>query len=86
MITFDRDIYFATVKESLFDGELEQIQVDGQNILLACWEFQAIEDDIRHLAYSLATVHHECATRFWPITEYGSDCLPTRQRLLAVHR
>jgi len=73
MKTFDREVYFDTVKESLFDGELEQVQVDGQNIILAVWEYQEIEDDLRHLAYMLATVHHECATRFWPITEYGSQ-------------
>jgi hypothetical protein len=70
---FDRDIYFGLVRESLFDGELAQVQVDGQNIILAVWEYQEVEDDLRHLAYMLATVYHECATRFWPITEYGSD-------------
>ena len=70
---FDRDIYFAIVRESLFDGELEQVQVDGQNIIIAVWEYQNPAGDIRHLAYELATVHHECATRFWPITEYGSQ-------------
>lgn len=69
---YDRDVYFAEVRESLFDGELEQVQVDGQNIILAVWEYQG-EGDPRHLAYMLATVHHECATRFWPITEYGSQ-------------
>lgn len=70
---FDRDAYFAAVREDLFDGELEQVQVDGQNIILAVWEYQQVEDDLRHLAYMLATVHHECATRFWPIMEYGSS-------------
>lgn len=72
-MTFDREIYFDNVKESLFGGVLQQVQVDGQNLMLAVWEYQDIEDDLRHLAYMLATVHHECATRFWPITEYGSD-------------
>jgi putative chitinase len=70
-MTFDRDTYFSIVREDLFDGELEQIQVDGQNIILAVWEYQG-GGDIRHLAYMLATVHHECATRFWPIREYGT--------------
>jgi putative chitinase len=72
-MTFDRDVYFDEVRDSLFSGSLEQIQVDGQNIILAVWEYQQVEDDIRHLAYMLATVHKECATRFWPITEYGSQ-------------
>jgi hypothetical protein len=70
-MTFDRTIYFDAVRESLF-GHLQQVQVDGQNIILAVWEYQGLQD-IRHLAYMLATVHKECATRFWPITEYGSD-------------
>jgi len=71
-MTFDRETYFEIVREDLFDGELAQVQVDGQNIILAVWEYQG-GGDLRHLAYMLATVHHECATRFWPITEYGSD-------------
>jgi hypothetical protein len=69
---YDRDVYFAAVRETLFGGSLEQVQVDGQNIILAVWEYQG-GGDVRHLAYMLATVHHECATRFWPITEYGSQ-------------
>ena len=69
---FSRDIYFEKVRDSLFGGSLEQVQVDGQNIVLAVWEYQKGED-IRHLAYMLATIHHECAKRWWPIMEYGSD-------------
>jgi predicted chitinase len=72
MTRYDREVYFDTVRGSLFDGALDQCQVDGQNILLAVWEYQNLPDD-RHLAYMLATVHHECAQRFWPITEYGSQ-------------
>ena len=30
-------------------------------------------NDIRWLAYMLATTYHETAARMWPITEYGSD-------------
>ena len=74
---YDRDIYFGTVRDSLFDGELTQQQVDGQSVILAVWEYQAVSgvsvDDQRWLAYMLATVFHECATRMWPITEYGSE-------------
>ena len=70
---FNRDIYFDHVRTSLFSGELQQIQVDGQNIILAVWENYQDAEDLRWLAYGLATVHHECATRFWPITEYGSQ-------------
>ena len=69
---FDRDVYFNSVRSTLFSGGLDQCQVDGQNIILAVWEYQG-GGDLRHLAYMLATVHHECAARFWPITEYGSQ-------------
>jgi putative chitinase len=72
----DREKYFDVVRDSLFEGALEQIHVDGQNVILAVWEYQAggtPMEDIRWLAYMLATVYHECATRMWPITEYGSD-------------
>jgi hypothetical protein len=78
-MAYDRDVYFNAVRGSLFGGSLEQIQVDGQNVILAVWEYQGggpgsgAPGDPRHLAYMLATVHHECATRFWPITEYGSQ-------------
>ena len=73
---FDRETYFNIVRDSLFDGALTQQQVDGQSVILAVWEYQAggtPMHDIRWLAYMLATVYHECATRMWPTTEYGSE-------------
>jgi hypothetical protein len=69
---FNREIYFDEVRASLFDGRLTQEQVDGQTVILAVWEYIK-ETDVRWLAYMLATVFHECATRMWPITEYGSQ-------------
>jgi putative chitinase len=69
----DRDKYFGLVRSSLFGGTLEQIQVDGQSIILAVWEHQQKSTDLRWLAYGLATVYHETSQRFWPITEYGSQ-------------
>jgi len=73
---FERDIYFGEVRESLFFGALEQVHVDGQNVILAVWEYGAggtPMTDIRWLAYMLSTVYHETAYRMWPIREYGSD-------------
>ena len=73
---FDRDIYFGEVRQSMFSGALEQVHVDGQNVILAVWEYGAggtPMTDIRWLAYMLATTYHETAYRMWPITEYGSD-------------
>ena len=73
---FDRDIYFANVRDNLFEGAMEQIHVDGQSVIFAVWEYQGggtPMDDARWLAYMLATVYHETAARMWPITEYGSE-------------
>jgi hypothetical protein len=71
-MAFDRKIYFDEVRELLFSGTLTQQQVDGQTVILAVWEYQKLTD-LRWLAYMLATVFHECATRMWPITEAGSQ-------------
>jgi hypothetical protein len=72
----DRDVYFDSVRGSLFSGALEQVHVDGQSVILAVWDYQAggtPMNDLRWLAYMLATVFHETAQRMWPITEYGSQ-------------
>ena len=73
---FDRDVYFNEVRNNLFEGALTQQQVDGQSVILAVWEYDAggtPMEDLRWLAYMLATVYHETAMRMWPITEYGSQ-------------
>jgi len=72
---FDRNTYFNQVRD-MFGGALTQQQVDGQSVILAVWEYQAggtPMDDIRWLAYMLATVYKECAMRMWPTTEYGDQ-------------
>jgi putative chitinase len=69
---FDRDTFFSEVRQSLFGGKLEQIHVDGQNVILAVWEYQIESEDVRWLSYMLATTYHETAYRMWPITENGS--------------
>jgi hypothetical protein len=71
---FNRDLYFNYVREVLFEGALTQQQVDGQNVLLGLWEQQQTGtpmDDLRWLAYILATTFHETGFRMWPIEEYG---------------
>jgi len=71
---FDRDAYFGAVRDTLFDAALTQQQVDGQNVILAVWEYGAGGTpltDIRWLSYMLATTYHETAETMWPIEEYG---------------
>jgi hypothetical protein len=71
MITFDRDVYFDEVRQKPFGGKLSQDQVNGQNFLLDAWERTPLSDDLRHLAYALATTMHETASTMMPIEEYG---------------
>jgi len=73
---FDRDIFFANVRDELFDGALTQQNVDGMSIILGVWEGQlggTPLSDIRWLAYMFATVYKETAMTMWPVTEYGSQ-------------
>jgi hypothetical protein len=71
---FDREVYFDAVRASLFSGSLTQQQVDGQEAILADWEgtYEQTYDDLRFLAYALATTIHETASTMWPIEEYGA--------------
>jgi putative chitinase len=69
---FEREKYFDAVRARPFGGSLTQEQVDGQEALLAAWEeAQPLDDDLRWLAYSLATTKHETASTMQPIEEYG---------------
>lgn len=68
---FDRDKFFAAYRLA-FPSRLSQSQVDGLNTLLSSIESDLNLIDIRHVAYMLATVKHECADTWQPITERGS--------------
>ena len=67
----DRKAFFDSVRESLFNGVLSQRQVDGLNHLLDVWEARFASEDIRWLAYALATTLHETAFMCVPLEEYG---------------
>ena len=74
MMQFDRDVYFDGVRNALFGGAMQQIHVDGQNLLLALYEggwTGTPFKDLRWLAYLLASVYHETAQRMWPLKEFG---------------
>lgn len=61
------DKFFASIKDTLFQGHLTQEQVDGINIILKTFDGY----DLRYVAYALATVFHETAKTMQPIEEYG---------------
>jgi putative chitinase len=71
----DRDIFFNTVRASLFNGSLTQAQVDGMNYLLDVWEefFEKPNprDGNKWLAYCMATVYHETGKKMVPVPENG---------------
>lgn len=52
-------------------GKLNQTQVSGLDNLVGYIELDPDMADIRWAAYMLATVKHECADTFQPITERG---------------
>ena len=71
-LSFDRGEYFDAVRAKPFGGSLTQQQVDGQEAILAAWERRSrVSDDLRWLAYPLATTCHETDKTMWPIEEYG---------------
>lgn len=74
-MAYDRDFFFESVRESLFNGKLTQRQVNGMNYLLDIWEAffekKAAANSHNWLAYALATAFHETAYLMSPIEEYG---------------
>jgi len=72
-IHFDRETYFDNVRNTLFGGSMTEGQVLGQEAMLLVWETRLPTDDLRHLAYCMATAKHETANEMLPIEEYGKD-------------
>jgi hypothetical protein len=68
---FDHKKYFDDVRQSLFFGALTQGAVDGQDAILTGWETYVDDEDLRWLAYMLATTYHETSQEMMPIEEYG---------------
>lgn len=50
--------FFASVRNAVYGGAMNQTQVDSLNAIGQAWE-QYGDDDPRKLAYILATAHHE---------------------------
>jgi putative chitinase len=66
----DRQQFFNAVRGSLFGGKMAIEQVEGMSAILDAWD-KGSNKDLRHLAYCLATVFHECAKTMQPIVERG---------------
>jgi predicted chitinase len=61
-------VFFSTIRKTLFDGALNQSQVDGIKGLLAAFD-QVGDKDQDTLAYGLATAYHETGRRMVPVRE-----------------
>lgn len=66
----DRKTFFAGIRQGPFPGKLTAEQVSGASAILDEWE-RGDDDDLRRLAYILATTYHETAHTMQPIREYG---------------
>lgn len=69
-MTLNRKHFFDTVRDTLFDGAMNQGQVHGMEAILREWEVQQLTD-LRWLAYILGTTFHETARTMQPIAEFG---------------
>ncbi|MCR6660621.1 MAG: hypothetical protein NVV72_15215 [Asticcacaulis sp.] len=67
----DRKAFFDRVRATLFAGKLLPGRVDGLTYLLDQWETRHSGEDIRCLAYALATAYHETGFTMQPVTERG---------------
>ena len=68
---FDREVFYDRVRHNPFGGSLTQGQVDGMNAILSAWTKYRSADDLRWLAYFLATSFHETAQAMQPVEEHG---------------
>jgi putative chitinase len=67
----NRQNFFGEVRRKLFNGRLGSRQTEGMTAILNRFEAGPEPLDRRHLAYALATTHHETARSFQPIRERG---------------
>ena len=66
----NRANFYNLFKKHFGITKINQSQVDGFEAIFNEWEKRQLSD-IRWLAYMLATVWHETATKMQPIEEYG---------------
>jgi hypothetical protein len=65
----NRKVFYDALRQTLF-GQITQQQVDGMENILNEWQQRGL-DDLRWLAYILATTYHETGHTMQPIEEWG---------------
>lgn len=68
-MAIDRKAFFDAVRGTLYGGRLARTQVAGLTALLDRFEQGGETEDLRFLAYMLATAHHETGGRLQPVRE-----------------
>ncbi len=69
---YDRPTFFQAYRELFKPVSISQKQVNGIEALLTFIENDPELHDLRHIAYLLATIKHECADTWQPISEFAS--------------
>lgn len=65
----DKEYFFEKYRDQY--GSQTQSQITGLETIINAFEAEPLLDNYKHLAYMLATVKHECADTWQPITERG---------------
>lgn len=63
--------FFDGLRADLFNGHMTGSQVTGIQLIVQAWTDKHATEDVRQLAYCLATAYHETAKTMQPIEEYG---------------
>lgn len=66
----DKRFFYQRIRDVKLFDKLSQAQVQSIDTILNEWD-KLCDNDLRRLAYMLATVYHETARTMLPIEEYG---------------
>lgn len=67
------DIFFRSVRKSVFHGSLTKGQVDGMERIVNYWQTQWNKMPLDEFSYLMATIAHETAYRMQPVKEMGGE-------------
>lgn len=82
----NQDTFFAYARKAPFGGRLTAAQVSGTNAIIQAWnKLAAPADDLRQLAYVLATAFHETGGRMEPVREGFAKSDASARKILAKY-
>jgi len=77
--------FYDTIRPSLFKGSISTDQFSGIEGIISGYNKQCL-NDLRKLAYILATIYHETAKTMKPIAEYGKGAKYDYGKKLKMNR